>query len=668
MRTSCNYISMRKILSSLFVLAFSFLFATPVFAYYTNMPAALVVGQPDFTSTAANQGGSAGANTMNRPTGVFVKNGKMFVVDRINSRVLIYNSIPTTNNASADIVIGQSSFSGTSTNQGGSRGPNTLANPIYVFSDGTRMYVSDYSNNRVLIWNTIPTANNTSADVVVGQTSFSGGTANSGGRGANTLSGMEAIWSDGSKLFISDVGNNRILIFNSIPTSNNASADVVIGQQNFTSGSANQGGSAAANTLNGPNGLWVDNGKLFVVDTSNNRLLIYNAIPTTNNVSADVVVGQTNFTSTSANQGNSSPGANTFKSLRGVVVAGGRVFTSEYSDSSGNNRILIFNSIPTTNNASADIVLGQSSFSGSSGATTTANTFTNVRYLFADGNKLYVPDETSGSSNPASRLLIFSNTLPDTTLTNTLVSDISNGRERLKGRATTNVVNGIVKALEWSINGTDSWTGAFPSDGQFDSPTEDFFFDFDPKTNNPDTINNTGFTIRVRNTHSNTIDVSASALYFEPFALNSPGDKTYTASSLPTFSFSINTWRFADLSSDLDRFRVSINKDNTGWVPYIDTIPVDYEKVRNSGDNLQKSVVASSGNGTYEDKIKTIHYSNNNGTIEVTPKGVDVSGTTSDKYREDGGSKLSKGSYQWKVEAVVSSTQFSKRHVRGLLT
>ena len=47
---------------------------------------------------------------------------------------------------------------------------------------------------------------------------------------------------DGTKLFIADTRNNRVLIYNSIPTENNASADVVIGQPDMVSNSANQGG------------------------------------------------------------------------------------------------------------------------------------------------------------------------------------------------------------------------------------------------------------------------------------------------------------------------------------------------------------------------------------------------------------------------------------------
>ena len=48
--------------------------------------------------------------------------------------------------------------------------------------------------------------------------------------------------------------------------------------------------------MSGPQGVWIQNGKLYIADTGYNRVLIYNHIPTTNGVAADVVLGQPNFT------------------------------------------------------------------------------------------------------------------------------------------------------------------------------------------------------------------------------------------------------------------------------------------------------------------------------------------------------------------------------------
>ncbi|MBI2404886.1 hypothetical protein HYV22_01760, partial [Candidatus Gottesmanbacteria bacterium] len=152
-------------------------------------------------------------------------------------------------------------------------------------------------------------------------------------------------------------------------------------------------------------------------------------------------------------------------------------------------------------------------------------------------------------------------------------------------------------------------------------------------------------------------DSGSSAVYFAPFVANAPqGKPSYTTGSLPSFSFSINSWRFEDLVKDLDSFRIAINKDNQGWVPYIENIPVSYEKVRESGDNKRRSIVPSNGNGVYENKTKIVTYTSNNGTIEVQAKAVNrQTGESTDKDWDNGGFLLPKGSYLWRVEAVDRS-------------
>ena len=47
-----------------------------------------------------------------------------------------------------------------------------MQNPVSVTTDATHMYVADLGQSRVLIFNTIPTTNGASADVVVGQPDF----------------------------------------------------------------------------------------------------------------------------------------------------------------------------------------------------------------------------------------------------------------------------------------------------------------------------------------------------------------------------------------------------------------------------------------------------------------------------------------------------------------
>src|SRR6201999_4188827 len=45
----------------------------------------------------------------------------------------------------------------------------TLSFPRYAFSDGKRLFIADGGNDRVLVYNTIPTTNGVSADVILGE-------------------------------------------------------------------------------------------------------------------------------------------------------------------------------------------------------------------------------------------------------------------------------------------------------------------------------------------------------------------------------------------------------------------------------------------------------------------------------------------------------------------
>jgi hypothetical protein len=161
---------------------------------------------------------------------------------------------------------------------------------------------------------------------------------------------------DGNILAIADADNNRVLIWLSLPQSNDQPADVVIGQPSFTSNATAV--PPTQTSLRGPEGVWIYNGKLFVADTQDNRVLIYNKIPTTNNAPADLVVGQASFTAfvqpdLTASQ--PSTAANNMQSPVAVSTDGTHLFVADL----GQNRVLIFDHIPTTSGASADVAIGQ---------------------------------------------------------------------------------------------------------------------------------------------------------------------------------------------------------------------------------------------------------------------------------------------------------------------
>ncbi|MDD5422264.1 MAG: hypothetical protein PHT32_02420 [Candidatus Omnitrophica bacterium] len=361
-----------------------------------NMSADVVVGQPDFNSNSINQGGAAGANTLNNPSGVFSDGKRLFICEESNNRVLIFNSIPVSNNASADVVVGQQNFTATAANQGVTASPkaNTLYNPAAAYVLNGKLYIVDRSNSRVLIYNSIPASNNASADMVLGQSGFTTQTANQGGIGANTLAAPTAIWSDDKKLIISDHANRRFLVFNTIPTFNKAPADVVIGQSNFTSNSQYQGGSAAANNLGSAYTSTSDGKILILNDPTAHRVLVYSSIPQANNASANVVIGQSDFLSVTANQGGG-VGPNTLSNPKASYFDGKRLFIWDRE----NHRVLVFNSLPTSNNASADMVIGQASLlsgspnqGGQPGANTLQGSGKMYQAIHSDGRHLFIAD------------------------------------------------------------------------------------------------------------------------------------------------------------------------------------------------------------------------------------------------------------------------------------
>lgn len=311
--------------------------------------AASVLGQPGFTANAPNNG-SLGAASLQFPYSVARVGTKLIVADSANHRVLIWNSPPASSADLPNVVLGQPDFTSADPSNGGISA-RSLDSPSYVHSDGTRLFVTDAGNHRVLIWSSIPTNSYAAANLVVGQPDFLSGTANNGGLDSDTLKNPNCAFVSGSKLFVCDSANHRVLVFNRIPRRNGEAADLVLGQPDFRTATA----AAGAGGMNLPVFARVSATKLFVSDYENNRLLIWNALPTANGAAADLVLGQPDFTQTRANNGGPSA-----SSLNGPGESGvdgqGRFYVTDY----GNSRILLWNRIPTVTRTAADAVIGQS--------------------------------------------------------------------------------------------------------------------------------------------------------------------------------------------------------------------------------------------------------------------------------------------------------------------
>lgn len=428
---------------------------TPVFS--TGQAARLVIGQTNFT--AGNYGVTS--QLLGSPSGLAYANGVLWVADsnRLggtpdNNRVLRFSDVATYPSptqdptipgslcgvcrGSASMVLGQPDFISnnyTLTSSG-------MRNPTGIATDGNIVAVADTDNNRVLIWLSAPKTNGQPADVVIGQPDFLHN-ATSSPPNAQSLRGPEGLWIAGGKLYVADTEDNRILIYNKIPTTNYVAADVVIGQPNFTSfvqpDLTQNNATPTASNMQTPVSVSTDATHMFVADLAQNRLLIWNTIPTTNGAPADIALGQLNLTTAisnnsftvAANQtldcdGNPEAGvtpvmcqsnaayaaslgqtgstavdtdgntiyparcAATMSLPRFALSDGTRLFVAD----GGNDRIMVYNSIPTQNGQPADVILGEpDEFSDNTGQNPDGTDALQTPASMAfDGLNLYISD------------------------------------------------------------------------------------------------------------------------------------------------------------------------------------------------------------------------------------------------------------------------------------
>lgn len=197
-------------------------------------------------------------------------------VTKLNSNYKVATAKPAgsfTTGQEADIML-----SGIGFNKSG--GPLLFNHPGNIASDGKNLILADRNNNRVLIWKEAPTSN-TPPDLVLGQKDFN---TNNPGQELDQLNWPIGVSTDGKRLVVADTENDRILIWNSFPTSNGQKADLYI-----TDTQPGPGGNARLNTY-WPWAVWTNGEKLVLTATGDGSVLIWNSFPTQNNQPADLVL------------------------------------------------------------------------------------------------------------------------------------------------------------------------------------------------------------------------------------------------------------------------------------------------------------------------------------------------------------------------------------------
>ncbi len=205
---------------------------------------------------------------MNHPLGIWCNSTTLVVVDSNNHRVLLWSPLPLETGKAADHELGWSDFG---MGGGAPISPPTRASlnyPSAAVVAGSSIFVADYQNNRVMVWNGIPSTNGVDAAFVLGQGDFASNQVNAGSLDVNAVgfSGPSSLLVAHSALFVSDGGNNRLMVFSPTPTQTGTSASAVLGAPDLITMPPVLEGSAAQFFAIEP-GLAVVGNELFVVDS-----------------------------------------------------------------------------------------------------------------------------------------------------------------------------------------------------------------------------------------------------------------------------------------------------------------------------------------------------------------------------------------------------------------
>jgi uncharacterized protein (TIGR03437 family) len=230
----------------------------------------LVIGQPDFFRTMCNypvnDSDRPTDSSLCRPTGMTLdQEGNLYVADSANGRVLRF-ARPFAN---PQVLPRANLVLGQSsfTTKLTDPSPRTLGAPYgLAFAGNNGLLVSDAAHSRVVLFSGAPATltNGMAATLAFGQPDLS---SSASGSQDNRMASPRHIATDtDDRLYVADTGNNRVLIFNRVTSAgvNPRPAIVLVNTTN-------------TQPLRAPRGVWVNpgTGEIWVADTNGNRVLRY---------------------------------------------------------------------------------------------------------------------------------------------------------------------------------------------------------------------------------------------------------------------------------------------------------------------------------------------------------------------------------------------------------
>ncbi len=214
---------------------------------------------------------TTGTTLFDHPSGLASDGTNLLLVDRVNHRILVWNTAPTSSTSAPDFVLCQPST--TSTASGSELNQCNWPSEAVVTSTG-KLLVADTDNERILVWNSMPTSTGQSASFAIdlGSDSWPWG-----------------IWSDGTKVIATLTGRSQIKIWNTFPSSGSQSADITITGD-------------TVNCLGTPRGV-VSNGTAIIIGDHNGKCAapsvahVFTSWPTSSSaaVSYDIVPTNPNY-------------------------------------------------------------------------------------------------------------------------------------------------------------------------------------------------------------------------------------------------------------------------------------------------------------------------------------------------------------------------------------